>query len=299
MYIFDFVKSLFKKEKLGILIWLILNTLMIITLFSGGFRYINGIWIGAAVYLISLMIALSPVGEFILRVQNGCKRIKDPVIKSRLVSLFDEVYSRSMGQDPGLSKRIKLYISDSDAPNAFATGRKTLCITMGLLEFDDDQIKAVLAHEFGHLSNNDTDAVLVVAVGNLIVGILFALIRLFANIFLFIAQIIGGALKGGIGGVIAMIFTLIGQIILNIVLLLAMRIWTQLGVWLCMSSSRKNEYKADAHSVSCGYGRELCQVLAALGSHGSRGLFATLRSSHPKTEKRIKRIEALLREVKQ
>lgn len=293
MYIIDFFRSLFNKSKIGVIIWIVLNLALIITLFSWGFQYPRGILIGIAVYLVSLSITLSPVGEFILRLQTGCKRIKDPLLKKELQPIFDEVYSRARQLNPELPKRVKLYINYSDAPNAFATGRKTVCVTRGLLEYDPIHIKAVLAHELGHLANKDTDTILVVSVGNLIVTVMFTLMRVFANIFFSVAEFVSSVF-GSFGEVMGFIFRILGKLLADILLVLLMRLWTQIGVWLCMYSSRMNEFRADAYSVRLGYGRALCQVLASFGSSGSRGLFAALASSHPKTEIRIKRIEEML-----
>lgn len=293
MYIIDFFRSLFTKSKIGVMIWIVLNLALIITLFSWGFQYPWGILIGVGVYLVSLAIALSPIGEFILRLQTGCKRIKDPILRDQLQPIFDEVYSRARQLNPELPKRVKLYINHSDAPNAFATGRRTVCVTRGLLEYDDVHIKAVLAHELGHLAHKDTDTILVVSVGNLIVTLFFTLIRIFANIFFGVAEFIASVF-GSFGEVIGFIFRIFGRLLADLLLVLLMRLWTQIGVWLCMYSSRRNEFEADAYSVRLGYGRALCQVLASFGSSGSRGLFAALASSHPKTEIRIKRIEEML-----
>ncbi|WP_290814803.1 M48 family metalloprotease [Halovivax sp.] len=53
-----------------------------------------------------------------------------------------------------------LAVIDTDAPNAFATGRSresaTVVVTEGLLAaLDDDELAAVLAHEIAHLKNGD------------------------------------------------------------------------------------------------------------------------------------------------
>ncbi len=53
----------------------------------------------------------------------------------------------------------KVYIVPSAAPNAFATGRDpehaAVAVTEGLLEFPEDEIRAVMAHEIGHIRNRD------------------------------------------------------------------------------------------------------------------------------------------------
>ena len=60
MYLFDFLKNITKKGNIGILIYLILNTVLIVAIFSGGFQTVEGVLLGLGAYLLSLFIALSP-----------------------------------------------------------------------------------------------------------------------------------------------------------------------------------------------------------------------------------------------
>ena len=294
MYLFDFFKRLFKKNNAGVVIWMVLNLLLIVFLFSGGFTSLTGALIGVALYFLSMLIALSPIGEWILRMQNGCKKITDPAVLNRIEPLFREVYARAKELDPELPDDIQIFLSESSEPNAFATGRKTLCLTRGLLTYSDEQIKGVLGHEFGHLANKDTDTVLVVAVGNMIVSAIFILVRFFSNICMLIGEFVASAFGRGLGGALAALFMGLGRIVADFVLVVMMRIWNQIGVWLCMSSSRKNEYIADEYAHRCGHGEGLIQVLESFGTtHGSTGLFAALASSHPQNADRIGKLRAL------
>ncbi|UCZ52899.1 zinc metalloprotease HtpX [Bacillus shivajii] len=283
-YIIDFFQNFKKRSNIGVAIYLVLNTLIVIGLF-GGFGSVQGFIFGSFVYLLSLSIALSPVGEWILRLQQGCKPIARQEHKDRLMPLFDEVYRRAKELDPHLPDDVQLFISKDKMPNAFATGRKTICVTRGFLEYSDEEIKATLAHEFGHLSNKDTDLVLIVAVGNLIVTSLFIVYRLF---FLAVGIIFSIAYRS--------IGTAISTFFIDMVLVAMMWVWTKIGTALVMHSSRQNEYLADKFAYDCGYGDNLMTVLDSFNDYeddNSKGLWANLASSHPDPDERIAKIQEL------
>lgn len=147
-YIADFFKKLFKKENIGTVIWLFLNIVLIcvICYFSFG---LWGLPIAVAVYILSIFLALSPVGEWIVRLQTGCKKIKNPKIKNRLEPIFQEVYSHAKAKNPELPNDICIYINNEKAPNAFATGRKTICCTRG----KEIRLPKGTAVSFGHGEN--------------------------------------------------------------------------------------------------------------------------------------------------
>lgn len=237
-------------------------------------------------YGISILIALSPVGEALLRFIEKVRPIRTKEEKEYLLPIFEEVYENAKEKDEKLNDNIKLYIIDNMYVNAFAIGRKTIAVTMGAIQtFTQDELKGIIAHEFGHLSNGDTKALLISTIGNgiftilifilkiilLITNIIFSLTKIpFLNIFTIIAEFIFDI------GVI--LFSYISQILLSI-------------------NSRQNELWADTFAFDIGYGEELVSslyILQKISLPQNLSILDRLRASHPNTARRIEQLENLL-----
>lgn len=195
----------------------------------------------------------------------------------------------------------KLYIIPEDAPNAFATGRNprngVVAVTEGLLRvLDRREVAAVIAHELGHIKNRDT---LIMAIAATFAGALSML----ANAAMF------GSLFGGNqssdeedGG--SPLAGLLGVMIAPIAATLVQ-----------MSISRAREFLADeAAARYTGAPLALASALRKIeawsqeipmhsGSPATAHLFihnpfslgglANLFSTHPPTEQRVARLQAM------
>lgn len=294
IYFVDFLLRLTGKSNIALCIYLVLNVLLISGFVMAFFGLPAGWGIVAALllYIASISIAISPIGEFILRRQNGCRKIDEVAVINRLEPLFREVYYKAKKGNPMIPNDVRLFINDDECPNAFATGRKTICVTRGLLTWSDEEIKAALGHEFGHLAHKDTDRILVVAIGNTVIEGICIMFQIAAIVMEVIMGITAIFMKDE-DGIIMHMFGAFARF-LTIVLIRAFnRVWTQIGIWLCMKSSRDNEYLADEFSFNLGYGNALCQLLATLPSEKPKGLFANLASSHPQSADRIAHLQSL------
>ena len=300
LYIVDFAKKLAHKKNIWAIIYLLLNV-VIITLFCTMFE--QRIWLciiySLLIYTVTATIALSPLGEWLFRTINGCKKIEDQEVLNRLMPLFQEVKARAEAEGSVVvDPKIALYIKDDPDINAFAMGRRTVCVTQGLLQLTDDQIKGVLGHEFGHLVTHDTDLTLLITVGNFMISAIITFFRICMIIFNVVVNIFsafmseGGGLVRGLNAIYSFAVTLLIDG--------AMWIWTKLGILMVMKSSRDAEYEADAFSCDLGYQDGLLSFFyvldhleeaAGVKKNGSN-IFAALASSHPATEKRIQRIES-------
>lgn len=300
-YIVEFARNIARKSNTSILIYLVLN-IFIIAFVVGVVFGIDSIVVslltGILLYAVSMTIALSFVGEAILRLQTGCRKIKRQDQLDRIQPIFQEVYAKAKAQTPSIPDDVQIYINEDNSPNAFATGRKTICVTKGLLERPTEEIKATLGHEFGHLAHHDTDLILVISIGNLVVTTVLILIKLFISLFSEFAGLIC-SLAGILGG-----FFIIGTLadwlvrlsgfLANLCVSGGMWLWMKLGDLLVLKSSRANEFEADEYSFRLGYGDALCQLFDNLDEgEQPRGLFASLSSSHPATNDRIHHLQEL------
>ncbi|MGZ4389629.1 MAG: zinc metalloprotease HtpX [Gaiellaceae bacterium] len=188
----------------------------------------------------------------------------------------------------------RVFLIPSDQPNAFATGRNknhaAIAVTQGLLQsMPRDEVRGVLAHEFGHIANRD---ILVSSIAAMIAGAISAI----GSIFFWFGGLLGDDNDSplGIVGVLATI--IIAPIAASLL---------QLAV------SRQREYLADATAArTLGSGEPLAQALETLergrlarpvqvnpatsslyivnplGKVGVAGLFST----HPPLEERVARL---------
>ena len=192
----------------------------------------------------------------------------------------------------------RLYVIDSEQPNAFATGRNpahsAVAVTRGLVDhLSPEQVRGVLAHEFAHIKNRD---ILVSSIAAMIAGVISAV----ANMLQFALLFGGGddedSPLGTVGAILAMLIAPIGAMLL------------QLAV------SRQREYLADATAARMiGEGRPLADALENL-ERGRQAIplqvnpataslyiinplrgrgVASLFSTHPPIAERVSRLRAI------
>jgi heat shock protein HtpX len=212
----------------------------------------------------------------------------------QLYSMMQEITQKASLPMP------KLYIIDSSQANAFATGRNknhaAVAVTTGLMKIlSKDELKGVLAHEVGHIQNKD---ILISSVAATIAGVIsyIAMMARWAAIF------------GGFGG---------RDNDNNLLELLALAIIAPLmAVIIQLAISRSREYLADETGAKLSSPYSLASALEKIHQNVSQNPFkvtgateatahmfiynpfkmkglATLFSTHPHHEDRIKRLKSM------
>jgi heat shock protein HtpX len=251
---------------------------------------------GAFLYLfVGLAIAMNVFGYWFsdkLALRASRAEPVEPGTMPELEAMVQDLAVRAQVPVP------RLYIIPSPQPNAFATGRNpehaAVAVTEGLLQhLPMDQVKGVLAHEFGHIKNRD---ILVMSIAAMVSGAIAAI----ANVLQF-SLIFGGDDDDSPLG-------LVGTLVAIIVAPLA-------ATLLQLAVSRQREYLADATGAALlGQAKPLADGLETLerGSQAlpmthlnpaeaslyavnplPRGGISSLFMTHPPMQERIRRLRAL------
>jgi heat shock protein HtpX len=193
----------------------------------------------------------------------------------------------------------KVYLINDPTPNAFATGRSpkkaAVAATTGILQgLSNDELAGVMAHELAHVKHRDT---LISTIAATLVGSISYIAQMAGWMFMFGRS--DDREGGGIGGLVLLILSPI------------------LAMLIQMAISRSREFAADKGGAEIsGNPLGLASALAKI-SRGNQmkplfhsdpatahmfiinplagGGISKLFSTHPSTEERIKRLQAMAR----
>ena len=195
----------------------------------------------------------------------------------------------------------KLYIIPEDAPNAFATGRTprngVVAVTEGLLRvLDRREVAAVIAHELGHIKNRDT---LIMAIAATFAGALSMLAHaaMFGSLFggnqTSDDEDGGSPLAGLLGVMIAPIAATLVQMSISRgrEFLADEAAARYTGAPLALASALR-KIEAWSREIPMQSGMPATAHLFIHNPFSAEGL-ASLFSTHPPTEQRVARLQAI------
>jgi heat shock protein HtpX len=268
-----------------------------------GVGWLLSLWFGYGALYIAIAIAIVMLvvnlfmGDDLVMAVSGARQVKS---KDEAPELWRKVENLSI--TAGLSMP-RIYIVPDDSPNAFAAGRNPkqaiVAVTSGLLDhLDEEELEGVLAHEMSHIRNYDVRLMTYAAV---LAGSIALISQIFLRGLFFGA---GRRDNRGGGNPIVLVLVIIGLILAPIA-----------AVVIQAAISRRREYVADASAVELTrYPQGLASALRTISgamspsphlanqaiAHlmiapplGISGRASKLFSTHPPTEDRIARLEAM------
>jgi heat shock protein HtpX len=191
----------------------------------------------------------------------------------------------------------KLWLIAEASPNAFATGRNpkhaSVAFTAGLLELmDDRELEGVIAHELGHVKNRD---ILISSVAATIAAAITMLARM--------AFFFGGGRheEDNRGNAFALLFMMILAPIAALLIQMAISRTREYsadataaryagGPWGLISALRKLEHWSKRIPLDASPATAHMFIIKPFSGQALMRLFST----HPSTEERIRRLEALV-----
>lgn len=190
----------------------------------------------------------------------------------------------------------KLYVIESDALNAFATGRNpknsVICVTTGLIKkLDKNEMEGVLAHELSHIKNYD---ILVSTIAIVMVGLVSILADLFSHGFYRTDD--GDDDRNPILMIIGLIFIILSPIFANLLNLMISRNREYLADATAVSLTRNNEglikalMKIDSDTNVLKTANETCSSLYISDPFKKKKERDSIFSTHPSIANRIERL---------
>ncbi len=221
---------------MGMAIMLILLGYMIGSAFIPDGGGIFGISIAIIIWTVLTIISVTAGSSLVLSISKA-KEVT-PSVHQQLFNVVEEMKIAA-----GLPKMPKVYIIDSPAMNAFATGKdpsnSAVAVTAGLLsKLNRDELQGVIGHEVSHILNRDTKFLTYAAV-------MLGTIVIISEVFIKGMWFSGGGRRYGSkssgGGQ--------GQLIFLAIAILFAILAPIMARLLYFALSRKREYLADASSA--------------------------------------------------
>jgi heat shock protein HtpX len=260
------------------------------------------IYAGEGLFFVGLALIISGLSGFFSYYYSD--KIVLAISGAREVKPQDNQYLHNLVENMSIASGLpkpRVYVIDSPAMNAFATGRDpqnaVVCFTTGIIQkLEKRELEGVVAHELAHIGNYDIRLMSVVT-------ILAGTITILADWFMRSMFFGSGRRENRGGGGIVLVFGLILMIVSPIIAMV-----------IKLAISRNREYLADSTAaLMTRYPQGLSNALRKLAgdqvplekatsatahmyiinplSSKHDGMFANMFNTHPPITERIRRLE--------
>ncbi len=205
-------------------------------MFGGMEMAIWGVIIASGIWLIQLLVSFA-AGKEIMLSTSGAREVT-PDVHPQLFNVVEEMRIAA-----GMTTTPKVYIINSEMPNAFAAGMKpeksVIAVTAGLLgRMNRDELQGVVAHEMSHIINRD---IRFMTIAGVMLGTIVLLAEIATRSVFFAGAGSRRSNDNSGGGA--------GQIIMIIVVIVVAILAPIMAQLMYFAISRKREYLADASAA--------------------------------------------------
>jgi len=221
---------------------------------------------------------------------KDCKRYEKLKEYKFLHTIFEEVRSKFS------CKSVKLYIKNNEEINAFAVGgmsKKAVVLTSGLINHyanntENDQqflsaIRSILGHEMSHLINKDFLPGLLIIINQKVTNFVSGILMLFFRIIIYFSGYF--RIQSRVASIMFLVYNFSNWILTCFNRFIVNNIYEFLKNFL----GRSIEYRCDRQSAKAFGGINMASALSLLGKSG----YFTLFSTHPATQRRMKKVEVV------
>ncbi|MCP5062531.1 MAG: M48 family metallopeptidase [Ignavibacteriae bacterium] len=232
------------NKRKSYILFIFMGVILLLLGYAIGFMFLGetggpfGIVLAFIIWSVLSLISYFTGHKILLSISNAKEVTKE--VHPQLFNIVEEITIAA-----SLPKMPKIYIVNSEAPNAFATGRNpensAVAVTAGLLaQMNRDELQGIIAHEISHIVNRD---VMYMTFAGIMLGSIVIISEIFLRGFWFggsssLNRYRGKSSGGGADQIVI--------IVLSMLLAILAPILAQL---LYFAISRKREYLADANGA--------------------------------------------------
>lgn len=279
------------------------KTLLLLALLSGLILFMGRFFGGSTGLAIAFGIALfMNVGSYWFSDKIVLAAYKAREVSPEEAPMLHRIVDE-LSREAGIPKP-RVCIIPEEAPNAFATGRNpehaVVAVTQGILRLlSEQELRGVIAHEIGHVTNRD---ILVQSVASVLATVIMYL----AN-FLQFAAIFGGGRdsenRGPFGAVAGLLLAFLAPVAASLIQFAISRSREYLADATGARLSRSPEALASALAKLDAYSRQLPMREATpatanmfiVNPFAGKGGITQLFTTHPPVQERIARLQQMAR----
>ena len=239
-----------------------------------------------------MLLGISKAGHFLIKMYLGC-RFAISRERQQVNPFLDQVLKscNQKFQTNYQVDKVQIMIMDSKVPDSQAVGFNTIILTDGLLKnATDEELKAVLAYEVGHLYNRDSVVFGAAIFGNIAARFIMWLNSKYVFCFKFIMA--NARIFGNKGFHLLPVLAIIPLVIFFPIVIINFIIKHVFGVSVYMIN-RNYVYKADKFAKELGFGPGLISYLETLQeiTYVDKSILGRIFATYPSAMKRIGNLE--------